>query len=336
MTLKTALRVLFHLVLAAATIAGIWLFVRTWQHAARPVPSIVQGQIEATEVDISAKIPGRVDTIAVREGDVVAKGDLIATLDSPEIDARLAQATAARRAASAQRDKAVHGARAEEIRAAEASWRRARGAADLAERTFQRVDRLAKDGVLPAQRRDEAETSWRTSRDAEAAARALYDLAMNGARHEDKDAAAAMVDVASGTIAEVQAYRRETRVTAPSPGEVFRRNLQPGEMVSAGLPIVTLIDLNDIWATFFIREDQLPGLGMGTEIRLDIPALGQTDAAFRISHVAASADFATWRSTSAQGGFDVKSFEVRARPLGQVAGLRPGMSVVLRGRPVAR
>lgn len=336
MTLKTALRVLSYLLLAAATVAGIWLFVRTWQHAARPVPTMVQGQIEATEVDVSAKIPGRIDTIAVREGDSVAKGDVIATLDSPEIDAKLAQATAARRAATAQRDKADHGARAEEIRAAEASWLRARGAADLAEKTFRRVERLAKDGVLPAQRRDEAETSWRTSRDAEAAARALYDLAMNGARNEDKDAAAAMVDVASGTIAEVQAYRRETRVTAPSPGEVFRRNLQPGEMVSAGLPIVTLIDLNDIWATFFIREDQLPGLGIGAQIGLDIPALGQTDAAFLISYVAASADFATWRSTSAQGGFDVKSFEVRARPVGPIAGLRPGMSVVLRGRPAVR
>jgi HlyD family secretion protein len=336
MTLKTALRVLSYLILAAATVAGVWLFVRTWQHAARPVPTIVQGQIEATEVDVSAKIPGRVDTIAVREGDSVAKGDLIATLDSPEIDAKLAQATAARRAAAAQRDKAVHGARAEEIRAAEASWLRARGAADLAEKTFRRVERLARDGVLPAQRRDEAETSWQTSRDAEAAARALFDLATNGARHEDKDAAAALVDVASGTIAEVQAYRRETRVAAPSPGEVFRRNLQPGEMVSAGMPIVTLIDLNDIWATFFIREDQLPGLGVGSQIRLDIPALGQTDTAFTISYVAASADFATWRSTSAQGGFDVKSFEVRARPAGPIAGLRPGMSVVLRGRPAAR
>lgn len=336
MTLKTALRILFHVVLTAAVIVGLWMFVRTWQRAAQPMPTMVQGQIEATEVDVSAKIPGRIDTIAVREGDVVAKGDLVATLDSPEIDAKLAQATAARRAASAQRDKAVHGARDEEIRAAEASWRRARGAADLAEITFRRVDRLSKDGVLPAQRRDEAETSWRTSRDAEAAARALYDLAVNGARHEDKDAAAALVDVATGTIAEVQAYRRETRVTAPSPGEVFRRNLQPGEMVSAGLPIVTLIDLNDVWATFFIREDQLPGLGVGTQIRLGIPALGVSDVVFQISYVAPSADFATWRSTSAQGGFDVKSFEVRARPVGPTTGLRPGMSVLLRDRPAAR
>lgn len=331
MNIKTVLRVVFHLVLVTVTAIGIWAFVRTWQRVATPVPAIVQGQIEATEVDVSAKIPGRLDTVTVREGDVVAKGDIIATLDSPEIQAKLAQATAARKAASAQRDKALHGARKEEIRAAEATWMRAKGAAELAEKTFRRVERLAKDGVVPAQRRDEAETAWKTSRDAEAAARSMFELATNGARDEDKAAAAAMVDVASGTIAEVNAFERETRVSAPASGEVFKRNLQPGEMVAAGLPIVTLVDLSDMWATFFIREDQLTGLGMGSRIRLAIPALGNREETFTVSYLAPAADFATWRSTSAQGGFDVKTFEVRARPASEVARLRPGMSVVLRG-----
>jgi HlyD family secretion protein len=331
MNIKTILRVVFHLVLVAVTAVGIWAFVRTWRQVAKPVPAIVQGQIEATEVDVSAKIPGRLDTVTVREGDVVAKGDVIATLDSPEIQAKLAQATAARRAASAQRDKAVHGARQEDIRAAEATWMRAKGAAELAEKTFRRIERLAKDGVVPAQRRDEAETGWKTSRDAEAAARSMYDMALNGARDEDKTAASAMVDVASGTIAEVMAFERETRVAAPAAGEVFKRNLQPGEMVAAGLPIVTLIDLSDMWATFFIREDQLAELGMGTRIRLAIPALGNREENFTVSYLAPAADFATWRSTSAQGGFDVKTFEVRARPVSAISKLRPGMSVVLRG-----
>ena len=336
MTLKTILRVSFHVVLVAVLAAGTWAFVRTWQRAARPAPTLIQGQVEATEVDVSAKIPGRLNAIAVREGDVVSKGDLVATLDSPEIEAKLAQATAARQAASAQHDKALNGARQEEIRAAEASWMRARGAAELAEKTFQRVDRLAKDGVLPAQRRDEAEAAWKTSRDAATAARSMYELAMNGARVEDKAATAAMVDVASGTIAEVTAYLRETRVVAPATGEVFRRNLQPGEMVAAGLPIVTLVDLSDMWATFFIREDQLAGLTVGTRLRLGIPALGNREEEFAVSYVAATADFATWRSTSAQGGFDVKTFEVRARPVSPVSHLRPGMSVVLRNPPAAR
>jgi HlyD family secretion protein len=333
MTVKSALHVAFNLVMALVALAAVWWFVVTWRRVAQPPPDIVQGQMEATEIDVSAKIPGRIGTIAVREGDRVSRGDLVATLDSPEIEAKLSQARGARQAAKAQRDKADHGARQEDIRAAEASWHRARGAADLAEKTFQRIDRLARDGVVPGQRRDEAETAWRTARDAEAAAKALHDLAVNGARQEDRAAASAMVDAASGAVDEVSVFLRETRVLAPASGEVFRRNLQPGEMTAAGLPLITLIDLEDMWATFYLREDQLHGLTIGARLRLSLPALANREEEFQVSYLAAAADYATWRSTSASGGFDVKTFEVRARPVRPVPGLRPGMSVILHGRP---
>ncbi len=333
MTVKSALHIAFNVAMAVVAIAAVWWFVLTWRRVAQPPPEIIQGQVEATEIDVSARMPGRIGTIAVREGDRVVRGDTVATLDSPEIEAKLTQAQAARQAAAAQRDKANHGARQEEIRAAEATWLRARGAADLAEKTFQRIDRLARDGVVPGQRRDEAETAWKTSRDAEAAAKAVFDLAVNGARQEDKAAAAAVVDAASGVVDEVSVFLRETRVVAPASGEVFRRNLQPGEMTAAGLPIVTLVDLDDIWATFYLREDQLHGLTIGARLRLSLPALANRDEEFQVSYLAAAADFATWRSTSASGGFDVKTFEVRARPVRPVPGLRPGMSVILRERP---
>jgi HlyD family secretion protein len=332
MTLKTALRIVFYVVLSVVAAIAIWMFVQTWHRVAQPVPLVVQGNIEATEVDVSSKIPGRIESILVREGDAITKDTLVATINSPEIQAKLRQANASRKALSAQRDKANHGARQEDIRAAEAAWKRAQGAADLAETTFRRVERLNKDGVVPTQRRDEAETGWKTARDAEAAARAMYDLALNGARSEDKAAATAMVDAASGVVDEVESYLEETKIVAPAAGEVFRRNIQPGEMVSAGLPIVTLIDLSDIWATFQIREDQLAGLTMGSRIRLAIPALGNREEVFQVSYLAAAGDYAAYRSTSAQGGFDVKTFEVRARPVSPVSGLRPGMSVILRGR----
>jgi HlyD family secretion protein len=234
-------------------------------------------------------------------------------------------------AAAAQRDKANHGAREEEIRAAEANWRRAHEGAVLAETTFHRVDRLARDGVAPAQRRDEAETLWKSAREAEAAARALLDMAVAGARNEDKASAAAIVDAADGTIAEVQSYLRETSVYAPAAGQVFRRNLEPGEMVAAGLPIVTLVDLSDAWATFHLREDRLAGVTVGSTVQIEIPALGGRRATFKVSYLAPEADYATWRPTTAQGGFDVKSFEVRARPVRPVDGLRPGMSAILIG-----
>ena len=330
--LRNAFRVTVWIVLAATACIAIWAFVRTWQAVAQPAPELLQGQIEATQVDVSSKIPGRLDTITVSEGATVRKGDLVATLDSPEIVAKLSQARAAQAAASAQRDKANHGAREEEIRAAESAWLRARDAADLAERTFRRVDRLAADGVAPGQRRDEAETLWKTAREAEASAKALYDMARNGARAEDKDAAAAMVGVASGAVAEVEAYLSETRVHAPAAGQVFRRNLEPGEMVAPGLPILTLVDLNDVWATFHIREDRLSGLTVGARFRASIPALDRASEEFVVSYLAPAADYATWRPTSAQGGVDVKSFEVRARPVRPIMGLRPGMSVTIAGR----
>ena len=330
--IRTALSVLSWVVLAAVAAAGLWAFMRTWQRVSQPPPQIIQGQVEATEIDVSSKIPGRLGSIAVVEGSVVARGDLVATLDSPEIEAKLAQAEAARAAAAAQRDKANRGAREEEIRAAEANWRRAREAAVLAETTFRRVERLARDGVAPTQRRDEAETVWKSAREAEAAAKAVLDMAVSGARTEDKAAAAAVVNVADGTIAEVRSYLRETAVRAPAAGEVYRRNLEPGEMVSAGLPIVTLVDLADVWATFHLREDRLRGLTVGSTVSIEIPALGGRRADFKVSYLAPEADYATWRPTTAQGGFDVKTFEVRARPVKPVEGMRPGMSAILVAR----
>lgn len=296
---------------------------------ARPAPETLQGEADATKVDVAAKVAGRLATIEVKEGDPVERGDLVATLESPEIRARLDQAEAARAGAVAQRDKADSGAREEEIRAAKSQWDRARHAADLAEVSFGRLDRLARDGVVPNQRRDEAEAQWRTSRDAAEAAKAMYDLALAGARREDRASAAALVSRAEGAVDEVQAYLDETKVAAPAAGEVYRRNVEPGEIVPAGFPIVTLVDLSDLWVTFQVREDLLERLKMGATVPARFPALGNEEVALTVSFVAPQGDFATWRATSAQGGFDLKTFEVRARPARPVPGLRPGMSAVV-------
>lgn len=307
--------------------AGLLLAAAWW--SSRPAPDVVQGEVEATQVNVSAKVPARLASLAVREGQKVAKGDPVATLDSPEITARLQQAEAARAAAVAVRDKANAGAREEEIRAAREVWQRAVHARELAEKTFARVERLSRDGVLPAQRRDEAEANLATSRDAEAAARAAYDMAVNGARREDRAAAAAAVDRAAAAIAEVEAFRAETTLAAPASGEVWRRYVEVGELVGAGYPIVTIVDLTDVWVTFNLREDRLAGLAVGDRLTARVPALGR-EVELEVSFVAPQGDFATWRSTSAQGGFDLKTFEVRARPVGAVEGLRPGMSAVVK------
>jgi HlyD family secretion protein len=312
-----------------AVIGGLWRW--AWK-LSQPVPDVIQGQVEGRFVNVSSKIPGRVASVVVREGQSVRKADQLVVLESPEIQAKLDQAEAAREAASAQRTKAFNGAREEEIRQARSMWERAQHATELADKTFQRIDRLNKDGVLPAQRRDEAEAQLQTSRDAEAVARAAYDMATAGARVEDKDAATALVSRARGAISEVNAYLGETKLSSPIAGEVYKRNIEPGEIAAAGYPILTLLDTSDMWAVFQLREDKLAGVKMGDRLTVRVPALGDRRVDLVVSYIAPAGDFATWRSTSAQGGFDLKTFEVRARPSSPAPGLRPGMSVMLEGR----
>ena len=324
-----SVRTLLTLLLVAAVVGGLWRWAWT---LSQPVPEVIQGQVEGRFISVSSKIAGRVASVSVREGQQVEKSEVLVALDSPEIQAKLDQAEAARLAASAQRDKAFNGAREEEIRQARSAWERAQHASELADKTFRRIDRLNNDGVVPAQRRDEAEAMLKTSRDAEAVAKAAYDMALAGARNEDKDAATALVSRASGAVAEVNAYLGETTLVAPVAGEVYKRNVEPGEIVAAGYPILTLLDPTDTWATFQLREDKLAGIALGTRITVRVPALGNRKADLAVYYIAPAGDFATWRATSAQGGFDLKTFEVRARPAGLVPGLRPGMSVILEGR----
>ncbi|MEZ4386302.1 MAG: efflux RND transporter periplasmic adaptor subunit [Candidatus Krumholzibacteriia bacterium] len=297
--------------------------------AVRPTPDLVQGEVEATEVRIAAKIPARVEAIAVREGDTVRRGDLLVTLTSPEIAARLEQAEAAHAAASAQRSKADTGAREEEIRAAHNLWLRAEAAADLADTTAGRIQRLYRDGIVSEQRRDEAAANQRASRDAANAARAAYDMARNGARSEDRRAAAALEDQAAGAVSEVHAYLDETRLVAPLAGEVSVVVAEAGEIAAAGYPILTILDLSDTWVSFNLREDRLGRVRLGGRIRARVPALDDQEVTLEVDYIAPQGDYATWRATSAAGGFDLKTFEVRARPVAPVDGLRPGMSVIV-------
>jgi HlyD family secretion protein len=308
----------------AAALAGAALLFLPGCHR----PDLVQGEVEAAQVDVSAKIPGRVAEVLVDVGQKVRRGDTLARLASPEISAKLDQASAARAAASAQSTKADRGAREEEVRAAESQWQRAEAAATLAKTTWERLERLSRDGVVPAQRRDEAEANWKAARAAADAAKAVRDMALAGARSEDRDAAAAVVRQAQGAVSEVEAYLGETTLVAPRDGEVSARNVEPGELTAPGYPVVTLVDLSDVWVVFNLREDRLAGLAVGDRLVARVPALGR-ELELRVTTLAPLADFATWRSTSASGGFDLKTFEVRAKPAAAVDGLRPGMSAIV-------
>ena len=300
----------------------------TW-YLQEPEIKFIQGEVAATQVNLAVKIAGRVSEVLVREGQYVKKGEVLLRLDSPEINAKLRQASSAEEAASAQRDKAYAGARRQEVTAAMNLWIQAQEAAELAEKTYRRINNLYADGIVPGQRKDEAEAKWKAASAAAEAARSQYDMALEGARVEDRDTATALVNQARGAVSEVRSYLGETQLDSPLGGEVIHVLANPGEVVSAGYPVVSILDLNDIWVTFNLREDRLAGLRMGSVFPVSVPALGNNKFNVEISYIAALGDFATWRATSASGEFDLKTFEVRARPLRPIEGLRPGMSVVV-------
>jgi HlyD family secretion protein len=297
--------------------------------AAQPAPVSFQGQMEARETDVAPKITARIAEVLVREGDKVQPGTPLLRLDSPEVAAKLAQATAAQQAAQAVASKAAHGARPQEIEMARLNWQRAQAAAELAEKSFRRVEGLARDGLVAAQKRDEAEANHKAARDQALAARAQYDLARAGAREEDKTAAAAQARQVAGVVAEVQAAQAETSLASPVAGEVAKVLARPGELSPQGVAVVTVVDLQDQWVVLNVREDQLARFAIGSEFEATLPALAGRTVRFKVYMSSVLPDFATWRATRAGQGFDVRTFEVRARPLAPVDGARPGMSVLV-------
>lgn len=318
-----------HLLFALGSIAlVVMLFVAGW-FVLKPPHLIIQGEVDARQVQVSSKIGGRILAIDVKRGRPVHTGQLLVTLDSPEIRARMSQAKAAERAAQAQQEKAQRGARAEEIRSARELWLKAGAASDLAEKTFKRIAQLHADGVVPAQKLDEALANRDAAMRTEQAAKAAYDMALAGARIEDKTAAAALATQAAGAVSEVQAHLEDTRLASPIDGEVSDIIPEVGELVSPGYPIINIVDLSDIWVTFNLREDLLSDIRMGGILTITIPALGNRKADLEIQYISALGEFATWTSTKSSGDFDLKTFEVRAVPVKPVPGLRPGMSAVI-------
>lgn len=294
-----------------------------------PPPLFIQGEVEAKEVQVSSKIAARVSAIPVKEGQNVKKNELLVQLESPEIQAKLIQSSAAQKAAMAEQKKAHKGARQEEIRSAYNAWQTAEANSDLAEKTFARIKKLHKEGVVPGQQMDEAEAKHIAARKTANAAKARYDMAVAGARREDKEAADAMVAKAQGAVSEVKAYLNETKLTAPVSAEVSSINAEQGELVSPGFPVVSLVDLSDIWVTFQLREDLLTRIRMGTILPVKFPALGENKYPLVVTYISPMGDFATWRATKARGDFDLKTFEVHLRPKENISGLRPGMSGIV-------
>lgn len=314
---------LFALIALIAIVALIgWI-------VSKPKPLVTQGYAEASEYRVSGKVPGRIEELYVREGDSVHKGDTVVRIDSPEVRAKMAQAMAARDAANAQLKKARNGATEEQITGAYEVWQMAKVQEEIMKTSYDRVLRLYEKKVIPAQKYDETKAKYDAAVAQAKAARSQYDAALKGAREEDKEAAAALVNRAAGAVMEVEGYMGELFLTAPSDGVISAVFPKVGELVGTGSPIMTIQDMTDVWYTFNIREDELHGLKIGGKVTMTIPALEWKEVRATVVYISVRESYATWKATKETDNYDAKTFEVKTVADVPVDGIRPGMTAIL-------
>ena len=289
----------------------------------------IQGDVEVAEYRVSSKVPGRILELKVKEGDYVHVGDTLAILDAPEVNAKQAQAASVQDAASAMSQMANNGARQEQIQGAYELWQQAKAGVEIAEKSYNRVQKLYDEGVMTAQKRDEAYANYQAMQAQAAAAKSQYDMARNGARREERAAAAAQVNQARGAVQEVRSYIKETIQIAQTEGEVSEVFPKVGELVGTGSPIMNIAIMKDMWGTFNVREDQLKGMTIGKTFDVYVPALDKT-IPMKVYYMKDQGTYATWKPTKSTGQYDLKTCEVKARPVNTVEGLRPGMSLVIK------
>lgn len=307
------------LLIAGMAVAG-FLFIKQG-------PDVVQGQCESEEIRISGTMPGRVDVIYVDEGQMVKRGDTLVKIHSSLVDARMDQAKAAEQVAAAQNRLVDAGARTQTIESAYDVYQQARAATEITRKTYERLDNLAKEGVVSEQKRDEAKAAYEASVAGEAAAKSQWELAKSGARAEEKQAAAALVNVAKGSVKEVQAVQKDQYLVAPCDGQITIIYPHVSELVVTGAPIMT-IQPDDRFASFNLRETMLKDIKVGTTIKCHIPALDKT-VDMDVYYIRDMGSYANWQATKESGSFDARTFTVRARPRHRIPDFLPGMSVIL-------
>ena len=290
---------------------------------------VIQGQIDVEEYRVSSKVPSRILELRVKEGDYVHVGDTLAILDAPEVEAKAVQAESVESAATAISNMAKAGARKEQIQGAYEIWQQAKAGLEISKKSYERVQRLFDEGVLSEQKRDEAYANFKAFEAQEKAAKSQYDMAVNGARTEEKAAAAAQVNQAKGAVKEVSSYIRETVQIAQMEGEVATIYPKVGELIGSGSPIMTISLIDDVWGAFNMREDQLKGLKIGDKLKAFLPAFNQ-EIELKVTSIKDQGSYATWKATKSNGQYDMKTFEVKARPTKKFDGLRPGMSVIIK------
>ena len=308
----------------AAIVAALSVF-----YLLRPEPLLVQGEVDATRLDIAARVDGRVKEIPVERGQNVAAGAVLVRIDNPETLAKFEQMRAAKAVADAQLANVLVGTRVETIAARKAEMERAQAAVVLAQKTFDRTNTLTQQGNAPQARLDQVTDSLHEAERALDQTKSAYEQAVNGYTKEERAISGANVEKANADIQSVQSVIDQLQVYAPVASQIYQRNVEPGEYVSPGVPLVTLIDLADVWIHFDLREDLVKGLKVGDRFDVRVPALDDRSVTVEVKLIATKGEYASWRATRASGDFDLRTFSIRAYPVQPVPELRPGMSAYL-------
>jgi HlyD family secretion protein len=320
---KTRTKIILTIPAVIAVIAIIMLVAK----AVFPDHPAITGIVETTQIDVASKIPGRVDSIFVHEGDAVVRGQVLASLESKEMDAKVGQARSLMEAALQKMEMAIHGARPEEKEATENLYKQAKAQYELAEKTWKRVDRVFRDSLISLQERDQVEFQYQAANEQMNAARAKYDMVMKGARSEEVAGAVALFHQAENGYKEALAYQKELHLISPIDGEVSKKIIDEGEIVASGYPVFTITKPTDLWVVVQVKEDLMKSITMGATFKGHVRAVEQEDQDFRVTYIAPMADFATWKPTNQKGDFDVKTFEIHLRSTKPIPNLRAGMTV---------
>lgn len=298
-------------------------------HRNKPQYNTISGEIDARQIDVSSKLAGRIDSMLVKEGQFVHKGEIIARMISPEVHAKYDQAAAAVASAKAMYDMALNGARVQDINSAMELYNAAKAKYDFVQKTYNRMQNLLMKKTITQQSFDETQAKLNGAKAEMDAAHSQWEKAKQGARSEEIAAAKGNYDRAINALKEVQSYLDETSIIAPINGEIDNIIADPGEMVAAGYPVVSMIDLKDIWVSVYVPETVLKDFDMESSHKVEIPALGLKNVACKVKYISVMADFATKKATNDNGRFDLKSFELHLVPESNISNLRPGMSTII-------
>ena len=290
---------------------------------------IIQGEVEVSEFRVSSKLPGRIVELRVKEGDYVHVGDTLAILQVPEVDAQKNVMQATGEAAKAIQGLTDAGARKEQIQGAYQLYQQAMAASEIAKKTYTRMQNLYDEGVISGQKRDEAFAAYKATEAQVKAAKSQYDLAQNGAREQEKQIAAKNAQAAKSAVEVVNSLLRETVQISQVEGEVANVYPKVGELVGLGSPIMSISVMSDLWGTFNVREDKLQGLKVGDTFTAFSPAFNK-ELKMKVFYIKDEGSYATWKATKTTGQYDLKTFEVKARPIDKFEGLRPGMSLIVK------